>query len=380
MKYSSFKNFLILFFTTIVIFDIIDTASAGMFGGEAKNSDDKSAAYILDVQENSICNGAIPADICGFARHETADTSIRPLTTTNAGLEAIEASFATAHDDQQTDGAQSSRLGYAPSDEATITEDSADHRFKVWFEDTFAHYDGRTLSGSIWTQEAGIDYIWNNRFLIGVMGRYDTGTFDDFSTNGTFYGEGVTAGVGMGTLLGHGMTLDGYLSYTWLEYESEAGTLSAATQARRIDASVNLAGQYAISEDVTLEPNARYTYTREQQDAYRWSNGLPIAASTTSSGLLSVGSGLRYSIDEASGGSLSFYVSAHGDYDFVIEKGQSSTPLPTLDHQWTARLSIGMNGALSNGVSVSLDGEIDRLGADAYTGYTGTARISIPLN
>ncbi|GAB5510432.1 MAG: hypothetical protein Rhims3KO_18330 [Hyphomicrobiales bacterium] len=341
---------------------------------------ESSSAQNLHVQERSTCNGIVLLESCGLSSHEAADTSIRPLTTTNAGLEAIEASFATAHDDQQTDGAQSSRLGYAPSDEATITEDSADHRLKVWFEDTFAYYDGRTLSGSIWTQEAGIDYIWNNRFLIGVMGRYDTGTFDDFSTNGTFDGEGVTAGVRMGTLLGLGMTLDGYLSYTWLEYESEAGTLSAATQARRMDASVNLAGQYAISEDVTLEPNARYTYTREQQDAYRWSNGLPIAASTTSSGVLSVGSGLRYSFNEASGGSLSVYVSAHGDYDFAIEKGQSSTPLPTLDDVWSARLGIGMNGALSNGISVSLEGEIDRLGADAYTRYTGTARISIPLN
>lgn len=379
MKYSIFKNFLILI-QFFLIFVIADTASARTSSSEAKSSSGASVAHLLDVQENSICNGTVLLESCGLSSQETATASIRPLTTTNAGLDAIEASFAIAHDDQQTDSAQSSMLEYAASHEATIAEDSSDHRLNFRFEGTFAHYDGRTLSGSIWTQEAGIDYIWNNRFLIGIVGRYDTGEFDDFSTNGTFYGEGVTAGVRMGTVLGYGMTLDGHVTHTWLEYESEAGTLSAATQARRRDASVNLAGQYAIFDDVTLEPNARYTYTREQQDAYRWSNGLPIAASTTSSGLLSFGSALRYSFNGASGGSLSVYVSAHGDYDFALKKGQSSTPLPTLDDQWSARLGIGVNGVFSNGLSISIEGEVDRLGADAYTRYTGTGRITIPLN
>lgn len=260
----------------------------------------------------------------------------------------------------------------------------ATHQISARFETIFTHYDGKTFSGDIWTQEAGLDYIWNDRVLIGLVGRYDAGTFDDFASGGTVDGEGFTGGLRAGALLFPGITIDGYLTHTWLDYRSDVPLgrglfMTAATNASRVDGSVNLAGQFALSQHLALEPNVRFSYTREVQSAYVTSLGQAVAQSTTSSGALGFGSALRFTHESENGQSSSLYASLHGDYDFAIEQGQTSLPLPSLDHVWTMRLGAGLNTTFANGVSLSLDGEVDRLGTDFYMRYTAKGRITVPF-
>ncbi|MEM1285144.1 MAG: autotransporter outer membrane beta-barrel domain-containing protein [Pseudomonadota bacterium] len=321
-----------------------------------------------DGNDSSPCTATFLSALCGLVSDGYLAAPIRP------GDEA---------EHGQTTDTSAFLNGYAPADDAAGVVPVADFRFEGRLKSEYVHYEADTYSGGIWTHEAGIDYIWNEQLLIGIVGRYDTGEVDittPINTPGTFLGEGVTLGLRAGTLLGFGMTLDGNISHTWLEYESVAGLFSGATQASRLDASINLAGAYDIGDQVSIEPNVRYSYTREAQDAFRFLSGVPVARSVTSAGAIGAGTLLRYTSEQTDGSSWSVYASAHADYDFALMKGTSSTPFQSLDDIWSARLGLGGYGSFANGITVYLEGEADRLGADAYTRYTGTARVSVPLN
>lgn len=287
--------------------------------------------------------------------------------------------FAIADATSEATYASSPVLAYAGDESAVTTREGRDYRLVGRHRSEYVHYDAAGFSGGIWTHETGIDYIWNEQLLIGVIGRYDTGELDLVTPSGTFLGEGVTLGLRAGTLLGYGLTLDGNISHTWLEYEIVAGVLSAATQASRVDASINLAGEYWLSDTISVEPNLRYSYTTEQVDAYTQAFVLK-PSSRTSSGAVGAGSVLRYTSEAADGSSWSVYVSAHCDYDFALTQGQATSPLGAPVDVLSGRFGVGGYAALVNDVTFYLEGEVDRVGADAYTRYTGTARLSIPLN
>ena len=362
------KDLIFLLIINFFLYANIGVVSAWEAAIHAEIHNQEHNAQMHRGHQGLVCTAAILSALCGFSRDGDLATPVASH------------GFRDDADGPQIGNASPYLAGYAPIEHAVEPDSSRDFRFVGRFRSEYVHYEADSFSGGIWSHEAGIDYIWNEQLLIGVIGRYDTGEADVVATNGTFLGEGVTLGLRGGTLLGYGMTLDGTISYTWLEYESVAGLLSGATQARRTDASINLAGAYALSETLSVEPNLRYSYTREQQDAYTLALGTAVASSTTSAGAIGAGTLLRYTSELSDGAFWSIYASAHADYDFALTKGLSSTPYQSLDDVWSARFGLGGYGSFANGITVYLEGEVDRLGVEDYTRYTGTARLSIPLN
>ena len=252
-------------------------------------------------------------------------------------------------------------------------------RLNVWTRGTFTHFDGDDFSGDTWNGVAGIDYLVTNTVLIGVLGGYEAGDFTFQSTDGAFDGTGFSAGAYVGVQLADNLVADAFFTQSWLDYDTVSGTATGSTDATRSLFSINLIGQYEVTQGLLLEPNVRVFYAHERQDAYTMSNGSTLAANSIDSGRVSLGPRLRYVADYADGGRWSVHASIHGEYDLSSEV-QTSATLPDFDGLISARVAMGLASTFRNGWTLSLDGNIGGLGSGSFTSYTGSGALRIPLN
>ena len=294
-------------------------------------------------------------------------------------LQAIEAATGGADAATADDGDEVSPhllgVGDMPSvgPEPTVGEPDG-VRVNAWVRGTFTHYDGDAFSGDTWNGVAGVDYLVTDDVLSGVMGGYERGDFDFDTTDGAFEGAGYTAGVYVGARLSDSIVADAFLTHSWLDYDTRAGTATGSTDASRWLVALNVAGQYDIADGVTLEPNVRVFYAHETQDGYTLSDATVVAANSIDSGRLSLGPRLRLRVAE----DWTASVSAHGEYDLSSED-QTDTTLPDFDGLLSARLGLGLDGTFANGWTLSLSGDVSGIGSGDFLAYTGTGKIRIPL-
>lgn len=300
----------------------------------------------------------------------------------NQALDAIEQSFLDASREQAEGSDQLNTLhplSYTDETGVALAEDPDAYRLNVWFRGTFTHFDGDSFSGNTLNGVSGIDYLISDTVLVGVIGGYESGDFTFAATNGAFDGAGLTAGAYVGVQLSQHIVADAFLTHSWLDYENRVGTASGTTDASRWLFSFNASGQYQLAQGFFLEPNVRFFYAHERQDAYLLSDGTAIASNNVESGRLSLGPRLRYAFEDGMSNTWSTFISAHGEYDMSSES-QTNSALPDLDDLLSARLGLGIDGLLSNGWSISLAGDLGGLGSGSLTSYTGTAKLTIPLN
>lgn len=296
---------------------------------------------------------------------------------TDSALGAIE--MVSASPDIAEDAAAHA-LGFMPSSQpATAQGLNNAPRFNVWARGTFTHYDGDGFSGDTWNGVVGFDYLITDDVLIGLLGGYENGDFTFETNDGAFDGAGLSLGAYVGVRLAESIVLDGFLTHAWLDYDNRSGTATGSTDATRTMISVNVTGQYEIADGFFFEPNARVFYAHERQDVYDLSDGTGVAANVVDSGRVSVGPRLRYTHHDSASGTWSVHASLHGEYDLSSE-AQTDTTLPDFDGLLSARAALGVSTTLLNGWSISLDGDIGGLGSGAFTSYTGSGKIRIPLN
>ncbi|MEM1285867.1 MAG: autotransporter outer membrane beta-barrel domain-containing protein [Pseudomonadota bacterium] len=289
-------------------------------------------------------------------------------------LQAIEAATSGADAATADDGDEVSPYLLGMSDVPLAGAGPDVIRLNAWVRGTFTHYDGDAFSGDTWNGVAGVDYLATDDVLIGVMGGYERGDFDFDTTDGAFEGAGYTAGVYVGARLSDSIVADAFLTHSWLDYDTQAGTATGSTDASRWLVSLNVAGQYDIADGVTLEPNVRVFYAHETQDGYTLSDATVVAANSIDSGRLSLGPRLRFLVAE----DWTASVSAHGEYDLSSED-QTDTTLPDFDGLLSARLGLGLDGTFANGWTLSLSGDVSGIGSGDFLAYTGTGKIRIPL-
>jgi hypothetical protein len=306
-----------------------------------------------------------------------------------AAPEAIHAIDQAAGTSEQTASVPTAQVGavssYVPTVDA-ITPSQAGQisvsdvaEVNAWATGALTHYDGDAFSGDTWNGVAGIDYLITSNVLLGILGGHEQGNFSFDPTNGAFDGDGFTVGAYVGVQLSDSLVADAFFTHSWLNFGNRVVTATGSTDASRFMVSFNVTGQYAIADNVTLEPNARVFYAHEKQDAYTLSDATVIAANSVTSGRISVGPRLRYLIAMDGNSSWSVTASAHGEYDLSSEN-QTNTALPDFDGLLSARLALGIDGTFSNGWSVSLAGDVGGIGSSGFTSFTGSGRLSIPFH
>lgn len=312
------------------------------------------------------------------------DIRARRLAMYSAGtddpLAAIEAAFGAVDADQETVTENASSF----TDLSPIGLDRTPfpledpYRVNVWARGSLTHFDGDSFTGNTWNGIVGIDYLVTDRVLVGVLGGYENGDFTFERSFNAFDGTGVTAGTYVGVRWSDSLLMEAFLTHSWLDYNNAFGAATGSTDASRVLVSVNLTGQYDISDSFILEPNVRAFYAHERQDPYTLGNGQTITGNTIDSGRISFGPRLRYLTVDGFGTNWSLFLSAHGEYDLSSEE-QISTTLPDFDELLSARVGGGFDARLSNGWSISLDCDIGGIGSGTFLSYSGTGKIRIPL-
>lgn len=311
-----------------------------------------------------------------FMQHARTHRDTDPRSATDAIDAAFGAAEGVADSDALPEGSPALAMtpaGSARSPQAPVS------RFNVWVQGSYTHYDGDAFSGDAYTGVGGVDYRVLDTVLIGVVGGYEAGDFSFTATNGAFDGAGYTLGAYVGVKVHESIFVDASVTHTWLDYDNRVGINTGSTDASRWLFSLNATGQYDVGGGFTLEPNAKFFYGFEDQDAYTLSDGSAVAANDISSGRLALGSRLRYDFAHAGYAGWSTYASAHGEYDMSSED-VTNTLLPDFDQQVSARLGLGLDGTFNNGWMLFMSGDVGGLGTGDYTSYTGSARLRIPFN
>lgn len=306
----------------------------------------------------------------------------RPAHPTSAEASSAQDAIATLYGevhDNAPEELSDPALGYAPHGLTVDPIEDAQAPWNIWARGSFTHFNGDAFDGDAWAGVVGVDYLLTDRLLIGVMGGYEAGDFTFPIEAGAFQGDGLSFGAYTGIQLSEFLIAEAYVAHSLLDYENRTATGVGTTEARRTLASFNLVGSHALTERITLEPNARISYAHERQKGYVMSDGTAVATEVIDSGTLSIGSRISYLLPFEAYGQFRVFASGHTEYMFSSQDETGST-LPDFDDLTSGRFGLGIDALFLNGWQLTLDGNVGGIGSQSYLSYTGNGRLRIPLN
>nr|WP_309501855.1 autotransporter outer membrane beta-barrel domain-containing protein [uncultured Roseovarius sp.] len=209
----------------------------------------------------------------------------------------------------------------------------------AWFSvDTRAYFDG--YEGYSADLTFGADFLVNTNTLLGVMLGFNASNLEDKAGNETD-AEALLVGVyGAHRFSGTDIVLDGYLSYSAVDYDTGPTTI----ETDRILAGLRVSGSYDV-EDGTVSPRASLSGTWED---------FPIGAvapvgGTNQQTLVSVGVEMAWN-KPLPGTALLPYVSVDLEYGWVEEVGGQSSDFAA------PRIGFGVSGEAGGGqLALSFD-------------------------
>ncbi len=246
----------------------------------------------------------------------------------------------------------------------------ADVRGTGWKDnDATTGFKGRQLNVT-----AGIGRKITSNWLLGVVGGYESFSYDVASLTGTLKGHGGTIGGYTGYKLLPTLRWDAALALSRVNYDGTAGTASGSFNANRWIASTGLTGTYRVSAFI-IEPSSKIFALWEKQNAYTDSLGTLQAGRAFSAGRVSTGGTVIYPWQLNNGWSLAPYAGLYGDWRFGSNTTSSGDAIIGLSNGWSARVVGGVSLARIGGGTLALGGEYGGLGAN-YKIWTGNARVN----
>ncbi|WP_375567919.1 autotransporter domain-containing protein [Ahrensia marina] len=260
-----------------------------------------------------------------------------------------------------------------------------DTRITFWTEGRITLFeDDATDSGRFGIVHAGVDYLVNERVLLGFSGQVDWLSQDNTNNAGGTDGVGWLAGPTLTVQAQDNFYFDlaAALGQSYNDIDP-LGTYTDAFTTNRLFLSGALIGDFEM--DVlemglfTIQPSLSFTYIVEEQEAYTDSNAVLIAAQTLSQGEVRFGPRIARTFLLVGGDSLSTFVSFDGVYTFGDDGDYSDGSLADAMIGFTGVTELGATYATRSGLSLTLAGNYGGIGSDA-TLYGGRLHIAIPLN
>lgn len=258
-------------------------------------------------------------------------------------------------------------LGYAPPDTPAS-------RWSTWVDvrGTGLDRSGPTArNGAQINAVAGLSYKVAPNAVIGLFGGYETFDYDFTALTGTLRGHGGTAGAYAGWQIAPWLRWKGMAGWTGLDYDATAGTAAGSFGGSRWLLSTGLTGRYSFSAYV-FEPSADVLALWERQGAYTDTLGARHDARRFSTGRIALGGKISapYLVD-----GVTPYLGLYGDWRF----GSNDTvPLAGTGHDWSARVTGGLNMRVLGTGSLALGAEYGGIGSNSRA-WTGNARLSVPF-
>ncbi len=244
-------------------------------------------------------------------------------------------------------------------------------KWNAWGDLTYTYSDRTSATdgfqGDIIQGAFGIDRQLGGGTVLGVMGSANTSSYDTQSSSGdgTLEGDGLGIGAYAGTLLGDKVFANGVIQYASTDNSFAVGGSSAEYDSQSLGVTGTLTGLFRV-DNLRFSPKASLTYSSEWQDAYTETSGASSPSRQTETGVASVGFQTGYTMPMSGGKSLEPWVGAQLDWTFMNET--TPAPAPTADpiNDLDAKVSGGLNAALSETVSLSFKGSFSGLTTSDY--------------
>ena len=252
--------------------------------------------------------------------------------------------------------------------------------WNAWIKGNWNIYDGDNFDGHTVDVMAGVDYDYSDTAIIGMLGGYGTSDFDVVTsgTAGSFNGDSYSIGPYIGLKLSEHLRFKALAAYTYSDYTNVSGTTDGNFNAHRATVSAELTGTWNY-DAFFVRPGIRFVYAQENQDSYTDSAGITHSSLVIRAGRISIGPKIGYTHSFETGGSFRPWLALSGEYDFSNQGSDAGSGLPDLSDVLSARFKAGFAATTTTGISLSMQGNVSGIGSDQFTGYGGTARLSVPF-
>jgi hypothetical protein len=224
---------------------------------------------------------------------------------------------------------------------------------------------------------AGITYRLAPDILVGLLGGYESFTYDVSSVNGRLRGDGWTAGGYTGWRIVPGLRLDAGLAQSGIDYQGAAGSAAGSFPGLRTLFTTALTGLYRFMPGLELEPSARVYAMWEKEDAYKDSLGTNQSERNFSTGRASVGAKLTYRWALTGTTAIAPFVGFYAD-NYFLKDDAGAAAVPAVMQGTSARVLGGMAVTTDYGLKFSSTAELAGLGGN-FTSWTFRARAAVPF-
>lgn len=262
----------------------------------------------------------------------------------------------------------------------TIDAYENDTRVTFWTEGRFTLFDDdATDNGRFGVVHAGVDYLVNERVLLGFSAQVDWLSQDNASNAGSLNGVGWLAGPTLTLQVQDNFYVDlaAALGQSYNDI-NPLGTYTDEFTTNRLFLSGGLIGDFEVGL-FTLQPSVSFSYIAEEQKAYTDSNAALVASQTLSQGEVRFGPKIARTISLAGGDSLSAFASLDGVYTFGDAGDYADGSLAADMIGFTGSTELGATYATRSGLALTIAANYGGIGSDANL-YGGRISLSVPLN
>lgn len=254
-------------------------------------------------------------------------------------------------------------------------------RFNVWTMGTISQLNSLSTRQSFGAVHLGADYRVTPKLLLGVAAQIDWASERDNLSGVSASGSGWMAGPYLVAKLRDNLVFDARLAFGRSSNSvSPLGVYTDGFETSRVLATSQLTGSMKF-QGWKLEPQASVLYFREQQKAYRDSNGIVIPAQTVELGQLSFGpkltksyklsNALRFEPSITLKGIWNFAQTGHTDIATGLKTGQ--------DARLRARLEARAQLVRTDGWQLAAHGFYDGIGTPHLEAYGASAELNVPF-
>ncbi|MEP5179451.1 MAG: autotransporter domain-containing protein [Rhizobiaceae bacterium] len=259
----------------------------------------------------------------------------------------------------------------------------ADKRIDVWMEGIYGAYETKQNEGTFGILHMGLDYLPTPNVLVGIGTQIDWLEMDSTDDESEAEGIGFMIGPYMTVRLARKLLFDGRLSWGMSNNEiSPFDTYTDQIESERWLASGALIGEFKITDNLTMLPEARLSWYHEDSEDYTDSLAVDIPSTSVESGTLDFGPIFHGNFELADSGKLQPFLGAKGIWTFAhdLSGGDSdgTENLPQSEEGVRVRLEAGVNlsNELAESLLISLSGFYDGLGNDGFEVWGGNVRLN----
>lgn len=248
----------------------------------------------------------------------------------------------------------------------------------IWTSGRATWFSGNSaFTGWLGSILVGADALVHPDVVLGGFIGAENGNFSLPPTS-TFTGFGATVGAYAGVRIMQNIVLEATLADTWLAYTTGGLAGTGNFNANRIIATLGLTGDYALTDQIRITPTLHGAYRYEYQTAHTTSNAFAIAAREITTGRITFGSTLYYTLDPDNlDMQTRLSLMLLGDYD--MSSSTLNNLFPYFNTGLSGRVGLGVDTTLANGANFSLSGEVGGIG-NTLQSYIVAAKASVPIN